>query len=667
MFVYPNDLTVYPEIFNVNITQLTKASNFPIFVGHNLRCSLCKGFLSPYCIIQEHPPLWKCALCGNTNKIPSPPSDSMHSMFSIIKDSPPYSSVFYDYIAPPNHEKIEPLYPLQILAIQSFLIPFLQPILSKLTLESTSCHYGLVIFDLHISIYNYHTKRLEVYTSDPTSETILFPSQKDTSRYFANSSTFLEELNHLPPPPNGSSYQSSRSEICNLSALFQFIQNLLSSLPSLPSADFHFSKEIEIGAHPDNFEFLHPFKVNALISGPIISISNQFNYQFPISIIHFGSYFSDFYQMIDIHKNLQNSIVQIDYELNPLYILQEISKLLNHQFVRAVVLKLRTMRSLIPCTVDQSLIEQSSRPQFNQKAILNEKFFEIARSKYGSAQLLSFVQFEVSFINLNNQIIRRFINIKIPLAPDPRITLKQSFPNTFEHLFTASSYLMQKLRCASLKSSIYQLRLLITHFSYLCSLSSNLFWPFYIHNLLNSPILNSASPIFQNDISSLDDGLEEHIHWNKSFELMNKHFPSNESKPVFAVELFGKFDSYRDCHPAISFLEFLPLDLVDTEVVPPYNIGIPLTFERPKIIARITYDSIFELNGFDDAAETLKKKCQLENLDLPIIKVNEIPYLRPPEIDISISKWKDNWIYSQYGFHEELLDKVYHRKKNQHK
>ena len=82
MSIYPTASYVLPMVISLDTERILNLDNLPVYFGQQMRCEHCKAYFNAYCLIHDHPSVWKCSICNSVNQLPLPPSNSFDTGFS---------------------------------------------------------------------------------------------------------------------------------------------------------------------------------------------------------------------------------------------------------------------------------------------------------------------------------------------------------------------------------------------------------------------------------------------------------------------------------------------------------------------------------------------------------------------------------------------------------
>lgn len=572
MMAYPSDKVILPLIFHLNISNLNEEKSIQQWNNQIIKCRLCGSFFNPYCQINENSVNWKCSICNSINQLPLPPSDSIFTAYSVARKSICYNNAVFDFI--PSHLPIKNNHkPKIIISIQNSIYNDVKNILSTLSEENDLFSYSLTVFDSALQLFNFHSKTWHIISDIeddgifffPTNKEFLFGSFHDTQKVFTTEDCF------------------SSNNQCNIENICKFVSNFQNA------------------------------KLLLILSGPITSSIPSIS--FPVSVIFYKS--KNFNLMENFHQwsnNASSSFYKFDY--TEVFNINQADVSQKKPFVKLVYFLSKSL--FLPFKSNIS-IRLHAPKLFNINQEKNDfHIFTLARHQSSIAQILSFAQFEISFNDCMNDglLTYRYINVKIPLSPDPRIFRSSTFPNLLRHLSVAASLIVARLReILFFENETITLKITnqIMEFAFQFPLV-NFFWPHFVHELIFSDILQKTKNL--SEISLI--------------LLILKNLP-----------------------PQITLLHFLPFQFVNGNLLPLYPKA------NKDAVARVTEDEILIINDQkQNSKEIAKNICQLLDIDewmLPVVEVASFEEFRDDEIEFN--QWKHDFELSSFKFLEEKRKK----------
>lgn len=572
MMAYPSDKAILPLIFHLNTSKIDDESKIQQYNDQIIKCSLCGSFFNPYCQINDSSVNWKCSICNTINQLPLPPSDSIYTAYSLAKKYVCYNNAIFDFIPPHtpirNHQK-----PKIIISIQGSIYNNIKSVLCQLPNENDLFSYGLTIFDSSLQLFNFHSKTWHIISDFgddnnfffPTNQEFLFGSFSDTQQIFL------------------SNYDFTSNNQCNIDKVCKFVSNFQN------------------------------VKLLLILSGPLESVPPTINY--PVTIIYYKNisptpaienFFqwsnnpsTSFFVINNIDSGYSNNSQQTILQNNSLKLTYILSKSLFYPFKSNITIRLRTPK----------LFEIKNQND-------DSKIFTVFRLQKSVAQILSFAQFEISFNDCMNDGLStiRYINVRMPLSPDPRIFRSATFPNPLQHLCIAAYYIFGQIREIFLieKETIFlKIKNKIMDIAFQFPLM-NFFWPHFIHELTNSDILkNSMDP--------------------------------NERNLIFLT--------LKNLPPQITLLHFLPLQYCDGNLIPLYPKA------NKEAIARVNENEILIISGNNsqEIASNILKLLKIDEYILPVIEV--MAFEETKDEESLFDQWKHDFELASYKYLEEKRSK----------
>lgn len=568
MMAYPSDKSITPLIFHIDTSRIIEDTSIEQYDDQTIKCRLCGSFFNPYCQINDSSINWRCSVCYSVNQLPLPPSDSIFTPYSIAKNLTCYNNAVFDFIPPhlpiTNHQK-----PKIIISIQSCIYNDVKNILFQSLKDNDLFSYAFTIFDSSIQIFNFHLKSWHIISDFANDNSFFLPTKKEF--LFGNSS---ELKNALSTDNNFSSNENQ-----NIENVFHFVN-------CFQNAKLLLILKYPILTSPPSFSF--PASVVFYEStNTFSSMENLLQWSNSIS--------ADFFYF-KTHYNSQATITQnISY-----------SRLINF-----------LSKSLItPFKTEIKVVFRAPKLfEINQEKE-DYHLFTVSRRQSSVAQILSFAQFEISFKDcMRDEIsIFRYINVKIPLSPDPRVFRSATFPNPLQHLCVASRYILSRLRNFIIlehETILLKLQNQLMEISYQFPLTDS-FWPHFIYQLLNSDFLRDSQ------------------NFNKIHSILFK---------------------YKNMPPQICLLHFLPFQFVNDKLIPLFP------KENKEAVARVTENVIFVAKN-NDTASIAQKICTLLDIDdlkLPVVEVESFEEAKDEEA--LFDRWKHNFELSRYNYMENKKKK----------
>ena len=406
MSIYPTTSYILPMVLSLDLEQILSFNNLPIYSGQQMRCEHCMAYFNAYCLIHDHPSVWKCSICGSVNPLPLPPSNSFDTGFSLARKAVPYNHAIFDIIEQKKHHNTSKN--LIIVAVQLYFDEIIFKTISDAIDENdTENEYILIVFDSNVQIFNGLTKRFNVLCY--TDNEFFLPAPIESLKTNAKACKFV--LSNLVKSANFS---------CCLNQL-SYIVKLIET------------------ANQGNIKEKIPAKFIMFLSGIPLAPSISINICSDICVI--GPNANTLNYCNDL-TDIQGS--SVNYIENPNDLLK-ISVFAKKCFGKKVIKDLH-----IQFFAPRSTHVESSRR--------NSIIASIDRVNYSASQQKMIVQAEISFNEKDEKKITRIIAVKIPLAFELKIYKSMTFKRQFRCLYSISSYLIDKICSILSDHKLFQVR-----------------------------------------------------------------------------------------------------------------------------------------------------------------------------------------------------------------
>ncbi|OHT11087.1 hypothetical protein TRFO_04024 [Tritrichomonas foetus] len=545
MIAYPADPLILPLVLYLDLSQ------FPLipiieYHGQMNQCKICGSFFNPYCPIGESSINWKCSICGTLNQLPLPPSDSIMTAYGIAKKSISYNNAVFDVIPP--HRPINQTLPRIVIAIQSTLFETVKSYILKALVENPLFIYSVIVFDSTIQIFNFHLHSWHAVADD-----FIMPTSK-TDHFFETSLKCHHAFKSSLKPKNMG---------CNIEMVCDYV-------------NFFYNSYVNT-------------KLVLILCGSVVVPPPFVN--FPVSVAFIGDSLSlEQFKMWENNPSITLQQFNFNNYIENEHFFYYIYKSLQYPFLSDVKITLRKPKSFSMTNISNHL-------------------YTITRQYNTNNILAGFIQFEIQFYNVHGIKCFRYITLRIPLSPDPKIYRSATFPNPLQQMFVAASFLVSQIS-QNYNETPLKLRNLIMELSYQFPLASS-FWPHFIYKLITSDLVS--------------DSINNHKRCQTLLSL-------------------------KDLPPQLIFLYFLPLQYINKNLSP--------------IFPKASKDATAQVNSkkISIIAEIGSDVVELLNIDeyvLPIEKVDS--FLETADEEALFLKWKHNWEISSYGYNNEKREKLFNK------